>query len=259
MIDFEKLRAPFPPDRISWRVGSTNRDKTKGMALAYIDARDVMERLDAVCGPENWECHYPHAGQKTVCEIRIRVQRGNDDWEWISKCDGAGDTDFEADKGALSDAFKRAAVKFGIGRYLYDLSAPWVEIEPMGKSFKIKDDQLPKLMRLLMVGKSPQAVPDVTDAKPKKDPLRPWKGPLSKSALTKELRKLTSDLALCEDMDTLNSCLSGYQGIIEQLKIDVPEWWSGEPDGNGFIPLKQRIDDREAILSQEPHRYLAAG
>jgi hypothetical protein len=87
---------------------------------------------------------------------------------------------------------------------------------------------------------------------PKKDPLQPWKGPLSKSALTKELRKLTSDLALCEDLSMLNSCLSGYQGIIEQLKIDVPEWWNGEPDGNGFTPLKQRIEDREALVSIEP-------
>ena len=96
-------------------------------------------------------------------------------------------------------------------------------------------------------------------APPKKDPLQPWKGPLSKSALTKKLRELTADLALCEDMTMLNSCLSGYQGIIEQLKIDVPEWWNGEPDGNGFVPLKQRIDDREALLSQESHKLLAAG
>jgi hypothetical protein len=38
---------------------------------------------------------------------------------WISRCDGADDTNIEGAKGGLSDAFKRAAVKFGIGRYLY--------------------------------------------------------------------------------------------------------------------------------------------
>lgn len=141
MIDFAALTAPFPADAVSWRVGSTNRDKTKGMALAFIDARDVMDRLDAVCGPDGWQDRYPHANGKTVCEIDIWCgDRG-----WVTKSDGAGDTDFEANKGALSDAFKRAAVRWGIGRYLYALPSPWVEVEPMGKSFKIKDSEVGKL------------------------------------------------------------------------------------------------------------------
>jgi hypothetical protein len=46
--DIRALFAPFPPGRVSWRVGSTTQDKKRGMALAYIDARDVMDRLDAV-------------------------------------------------------------------------------------------------------------------------------------------------------------------------------------------------------------------
>jgi hypothetical protein len=70
---FERLRAPFPADRVSWRVGNTNQDKTRGMAFAYIDARDVMDRLDEVCGPANWQCRYPHANGKTVCELGLRV------------------------------------------------------------------------------------------------------------------------------------------------------------------------------------------
>lgn len=140
-----RLKAPFPGDRISWRVGATKGDKSAGMALAYIDARDVMDRLDEVVGPENWQSRYPHANGKTVCEIDIYIEgRG-----WVTKSDGAGDTDHEAEKGALSDAFKRAAVRWGIGRYLYDLHSPWVEIEPSGpKSYKIKASELPKLKRL---------------------------------------------------------------------------------------------------------------
>lgn len=124
MIHLAKLKEPFEPDRISWRVGSTTKDKSKGMALAYIDARDVMQRLDDVCGPENWQCDYPHAGSKTVCRIGIKV---NDEWVW--KSNGAGDTDIESEKGALSDAFKRAAVLWGIGQYLYDLESPWVTLD----------------------------------------------------------------------------------------------------------------------------------
>lgn len=144
MIDFEALAAPFPPDRISWRVGSTTQDKTKGLALAYIDARDVMGRLDEICGPEGWQDSYPHANGKTVCSIGIKC-----DAEWIWKADGAGDTDYEAEKGALSDAFKRAAVRWGIGRYLYDLPSPWVEIEQRGKSCVVKEPEYKKLEELL--------------------------------------------------------------------------------------------------------------
>lgn len=151
---FDRLAEPFPPEAVSWRVGSTTKDKDKGMALAYLDARDVMDRLDFVCGPGGWQCDYPHANGKTVCRIGIQV---GDQWIW--KADGAGDTDVEAEKGALSDAFKRAAVRWGIGRYLYGLHSPWVEIEPMGRSFKIKEAELPKLRRVLSnyTGVSPKS------------------------------------------------------------------------------------------------------
>lgn len=150
MIDIKALTAPFPADRVSWRVGSTTPDKRRGLALAYIDARDVMERLDRVCGPENWQSRYPHANGKTVCEIGIKI--GND---WIWKADGAGDTEFEADKGALSDAFKRAAVRWGIGRYLYEIEAIWVDIEPAGRSYKIAAHEMPRLRAALSKGKAP--------------------------------------------------------------------------------------------------------
>jgi hypothetical protein len=153
---FDQLKAPFPPDRISWRVGATNKDKTKGMALAYIDSRDVQDRFDAACGPGGWQCRYPHANTKTVCEIGVKV---GDEWIW--KADGAGDSDVEAEKGALSDAFKRAAVKWGVGRYLYDVASPWIEIEAYGKSYKIKDGEYAKLTATL--GKS---APKPSPAKP---------------------------------------------------------------------------------------------
>ena len=65
------------------------------------------------------------------------------------KENGAGDTDFEADKGALSDAFKRAAVLWGIGQYLYDLDSPWVAIEPAGRSFKIAKHEYTRLHKLV--------------------------------------------------------------------------------------------------------------
>lgn len=140
-MELEKLKRPFPINSIHWRVGSTSADKTKGIGLAYLDARDVMERLDEVCGPENWQCDYPWSdGKKVVCRIGIKV-----DGEWIWKTNGAGDTHVEQDKGALSDAFKRAAVLWGIGQYLYALPNKWVQLVARGKSYVFSEPALKEL------------------------------------------------------------------------------------------------------------------
>ena len=122
--DIKLLFAEFPKDAISWRAQTLTKDGTKAMALAYIDARDVMDRLDSVVGADGWQDRYEFSGARTICYLSIKI-----DGEWVTKADGAGDTAVEAEKGAISDAFKRAAVKWGIGRYLYDLDAPWVPCE----------------------------------------------------------------------------------------------------------------------------------
>lgn len=135
MIDFEALRAPFNPDEIEWRVGNTNREKTQGMALAYVTNRAIQQRLDDVVGPLNWKNEYKLWESKSqLCGISIYCEERK---EWITKWDGAEQTDFEAVKGGLSDAMKRAAYQWGIGRYLYNLPAQWCPIEPVGKSYRL--------------------------------------------------------------------------------------------------------------------------
>jgi hypothetical protein len=133
---FAALRAEFPRDAVSWRAQSMKADGSAALALAYIDARDVMNRLDEVCGPGGWQDRYEFHGSRTICYLSINVPVIDDVGEWITKADGAGDTDVEAEKGGISDAFKRAAVKWGIGRYLYDLPAPWVDCESYERSGK---------------------------------------------------------------------------------------------------------------------------
>jgi hypothetical protein len=130
----EELKAPFAPEVISWRIqGSPYKkgDDWFGLALAYIDARDVMNRLDAAVGSANWSDHYQDSGKRTYCTLSIRI-----DGEWVSKTDAAGDSDIEGEKGAVSDSLKRAAVKWGIGRYLYDVTAPWVKCKVSEKNGK---------------------------------------------------------------------------------------------------------------------------
>jgi hypothetical protein len=84
-----------------------------------------------------------HANGKTVCDIGIKVMGASGIW----KADGAGDTDVEAEKGALSDAFKRAAVRWGVGRYLYGLPSPWVELEKKGRTWVIKQARIHQASR----------------------------------------------------------------------------------------------------------------
>ena len=138
-IILEQLSNPFYPEKLHWRVGSTTKDKKKGMMLAYLDARDVQDRLDAVCG-DQWQCRYPLADSGLlICEIGIKF---GSDWVW--RANGAGDTQVEAEKGKCSDAFKRAAVMWGIGRYLYGIDAPWCELDEYRKPKNFKAPTMPE-------------------------------------------------------------------------------------------------------------------
>lgn len=139
----KRLHEPFNAKEIEWKIQVTSQDKKRGMAVAYMDARAVQKRLDEVVGAFNWKNVYSlwHDNSQ-ICGISIF----NDDRsEWITKFDGAENSDIEPIKGGLSDSFKRAATVWGIGRYLYDIEGVWVEIEPKGKSFAIKQNQYSKL------------------------------------------------------------------------------------------------------------------
>lgn len=131
----ERLREPFPEDEIIWKPGSisTKNDVHKAMAMGHMDGRMVMERLDEIIGPQNWQDRYEDIKDGIRCGIGINVED-----EWIWKWDAAPYTDFEAVKGGHSDALKRAAVKWGIGRYLYDLPKIWVPCKTYERNGKIR-------------------------------------------------------------------------------------------------------------------------
>jgi len=121
-MDIDRLIEPFPVDQILWRPGNKGFDG-KFKALAYIDARHVMNRLDDVVGWSGWQTKDRKLGDTYYCELSIYANVGMEHKEWISKTGAAGATNIEGEKGGASDAFKRAAVLFGIGRYLYDVDA----------------------------------------------------------------------------------------------------------------------------------------
>jgi hypothetical protein len=135
-MDFSKLHEPFAADEIEWRAQQAG-DTSRGpyvRVLAYVTNRAIMNRLDEVVGPGNWHNTYTDApGGGILCGLSIRVPRRTqanqeDGFEWVTKWDAADQTDIEAVKGGHSNAMKRAAVQWGIGRYLYNLESNYAEI-----------------------------------------------------------------------------------------------------------------------------------
>jgi hypothetical protein len=153
-----------------------------------------MDRLDTICGPQNWQCRHVNAGNGTTCcEIAIRF-----DGEWIWKSDGAGQTDYEGEKGQYSDAFKRAAVKFGIGRYLYDCKTGWIDLtDRWGIPDKIRDGELQNALM-------------------KAGHIQTW-GDRNMANLYRLLRN--SIRAGCNTADDVRRFLEDNEGNLRQLKV----------------------------------------
>ena len=107
------LKRPFPVNKIKWRPGGGGKD------LCYIDARDVMDRLDQVFGIDGWQTNYEFIGNRMICNLSVRFITSG----WVIKSDGSDDTNIEGEKGGISGALKRSAVLLGIGRYLYNSNA----------------------------------------------------------------------------------------------------------------------------------------
>lgn len=142
--DLLRLRDPLPPEDIEWRVQTAGEKNGKPWArvLAYVTNRAMMNRFDEVVGPENWRNEYREGpGGGILCGLSVRVFHPlNPEGEWVTKWDGAENTDVEAVKGGLSNAMKRAAVQWGIGRYLYELEEGWANVHDGGRfSARTKD------------------------------------------------------------------------------------------------------------------------
>ena len=114
---FVALAMPFEPEEVKIRSQS-------GRQLHYVTARTVMNRLDNVLGPENWFDEYVPNENSVLCRLTIRLPDGST----LTKADAGGYAGMadsgDDDKSGYSDAFKRAAVKFGVARYLYRDGVP---------------------------------------------------------------------------------------------------------------------------------------
>tara|TARA_R110000824_G_scaffold400833_1_gene609492 strand:+ start:3098 stop:3889 length:792 start_codon:yes stop_codon:yes gene_type:complete len=122
----QALQLPFHPNDIEWRVQRENRDGSSVLVLAYVTNRAIQARLDEVFTPFGWQNTF-HEGPQGGLICRIGALSGQAGWVW--KEDGAENTQVEAVKGGISSAMKRAAVQWGVGRYLYKLTDNWAKLQ----------------------------------------------------------------------------------------------------------------------------------
>lgn len=108
-MKLEDLKKEIP---FKWRVQSANQYGAN--CVAYVDARDVQDLLDEVLSPENWQVIYEEHKGNLFAKIGVLI---GDEWIWKSDC--GTESNIEKQKGESSDAFKRAAVMWGVGRFLY--------------------------------------------------------------------------------------------------------------------------------------------
>jgi len=171
--NLRRLQHYFSNADIEWKPVMYTKDKRRAMAVPYISNRAIMDRLDLVCGPENWRNKFkegPDGG--VLCGLSIRVGE-----EWITKWDGASNTDIEAVKGGLTSSMRRAAVQWGIGRYLYRLPAQWLSVDEKGRflqqpalppsfhpAYSSDDGETPSLRPVDAVGGQKRS--DVTRSRP---------------------------------------------------------------------------------------------
>ncbi len=168
----EILSRPFDPKDVEVKIQAVNRDRTRAQVVAYVDARTVLDRLDEAVGPGNWSDEYEVLTNGTDNEGRRLVEVKCTLFVLgVSKEDvGEGDSL----KAAFSDALKRAAVKFGVGRYLYRLPKVWADLDERGN---IKDPEAVK--RALLGGEADDSPPwedKPKRAKPANEESRPSGG-----------------------------------------------------------------------------------
>lgn len=131
---WDALAMPFEPDQIKQRPGRG------GTTFDYVDARDVMNRLDLVLGPERWQFE-AHTIDNNVVHGRLLIQTA--DGAWLVREDFGypnSDDDEEPVKSAASDALKRCAVHVGVGRHLYEKKPRTVAPKPAAAPQPVRTD-----------------------------------------------------------------------------------------------------------------------
>lgn len=130
------LAKPFPAKYVEVRPGAAS-DTGQAMLLWYVDARAVMNRLDEVVGPENWSFTWqpvPTSNGRIAVHGQLKV------FDTVKEDVGEAQDEAEPFKAAVSDAFKRCGVHFGLGRYFYSMPQIWWPYDKQRRRFTNQDE-----------------------------------------------------------------------------------------------------------------------
>lgn len=124
----EALADTLPEEEIFWRIGSTNNAKTKALYVPYIEATFLRRLLDQLL-PGSWDLHItPIPGTQGGDEpfaVKAAITIDLPDGRTITREDIGTGKDW---KQASTDAFKRAAVRYGVAHSLYEMPQVWVDL-----------------------------------------------------------------------------------------------------------------------------------
>ena len=143
-LDTQKLLAelevPFPTRQVHWRVMNTSSDRKRGQIVPYADPRAYTDRLNALFSPQGWTRAYRIDTMNNI--TRVRKGEAIVTGKVLVTCkvtiiglwshSGTGEEWADDDNGmtaADAQAFKRACACFGLGRYFYDFTLPWVDLD----------------------------------------------------------------------------------------------------------------------------------
>lgn len=252
-IDWQQLRAPFLPSDMDFRIQSIHeRDgKKQAIVVAYIDARAVQDRLDDVVGPENWSFDWEPlvTGNGTVT-----VAKGTLTICGVSKSDVGDAGKTEPTKASVSDALKRAAVMWGIGRYIYALDVMFTGVEMRGKNEIIPAEDLKRLRAaLLRQGSAQPAREDAAHHTPAKAPAKataPTKpaqpaAPVPGWAALRAMA-MALDISPTDWKDTVGA-LTGKSGQ------EAPQWTEDDRRACHDFLLARQKSGEEAGISYDLH------
>lgn len=161
----DALQEPFPSDEVEFKPGATNKEKTKALALAYVDSRPYIQRLNQVSPDWHDEYQITTLGDRVVvlCRLTIAgVTRTGDGECLLSGGDEGERVEPNAVTTASAQAFKRACVKFGLGAYLYALPQVWCDYDAQKRKIvnppELPDWALPAAERKAKVSATPYVI-----------------------------------------------------------------------------------------------------
>jgi len=132
------------PDEVEWKTQTKPNDKSMCLIVPYLKKSTVHERFDKAFGPAGWQNTISKVDGGFLCKISIRVED-----QWITKEDGAGETQIEGFKGGISDSLKRTANRWGLGDDLMHYPKVFCFVKQYGRSCFIPEKQQALLDKLV--------------------------------------------------------------------------------------------------------------